>query len=341
MNRRNWLLSTIAIGIAAALVGIAADRTLFRNFDQASAQVIATREVDIDGYKFIHPLLTCNVAEVKESPQLDPLKNVITGFINEKINSGDLSEASVYMRVPNGYWLVINENEKYNPASLLKVPVMMAFYKWAENDPSILNKKIYFDGSFDYNKAETYTSTERIKPNHTYTVDQLVDSLIINSDNNAAQLLYTIMDPSELAEVYTDLGLRQPDNNVLSDSITVKSYAYFFRVLFNATYLTRKYSEHALDLLSRSTFPGGLIGGVPKGIIVANKFGERTILNSNNDSDVRQRELHDCGIVYVDNKSYLLCVMTKGKDFSKLNDFIEQVSKQTYNFVKNNLLSGQ
>jgi hypothetical protein len=46
------------------------------------------------------------------------------------------------------------------------------------------------------------------------------------------------------------------------------------------------------------------------------------------------RELHDCGIVYLPDNPYLLCVMTKGNDFAKMEKIIEEISRLSYERLK-------
>ena len=64
-------------------------------------------------------------------------------------------------------------------------------------------------------------------------------------------------------------------------------------------------------------------GLLPKNIIVAHKFGESGELG-------KEVQLHDCGIVYSPQHPYLICVMTKGKDFKNLENVIRSISKIAY-----------
>lgn len=66
----------------------------------------------------------------------------------------------VYVRnLNNGPWFGINENEKYSPASLMKVPILMTFLKWIELDPSILMKKILVNE--DKNQSNQYYKPQK------------------------------------------------------------------------------------------------------------------------------------------------------------------------------------
>lgn len=86
-------------------------------------------------------------------------------------------------------------------------------------------------------------------------------------------------------------------------------------------------SEKALELLSRSSFNKGFVAGLPKGVVVAHKFGERGGLKNN------LKQFHECGIIYFPENPYLLCVMTLGENEDNLIDLIKTVSSKVYQEV--------
>ncbi len=88
-------------------------------------------------------------------------------------------------------------------------------------------------------------------------------------------------------------------------------------------------SEKALEFLSDVEFTKGLVAGVPKNIAVSHKFGERSIIDS---EDIKQ--LHDCGIIYYPDRPYLLCVMTRGKNLDVLTDNVRVISYLVYDEIE-------
>lgn len=293
------------------------------------SSVISEKSVRLKGqYKLVSPLLICSSTEPKDLGQYDDLENKIKTIINTQTKAGNATDVSVYFRDFSGKWVGINDSTQYAPASLLKVPIMIAYLKAAQSDQTILSTRLTYTGARNSNDAETFVSTNDLKPG-TYTVDQLLTSMIVNSDNNAADLLFNHMDKSWLNEVYTDLGLSvSSGGSADTQDITAKQYSYFFRILYNATYLSPAYSEKALELLAAADFPQGLESTVPSDVTVTNKFGERSVYTPS--GALVQRELHDCGIIYAPSKPYLLCIMTRGKDFSALTNIIQQIGKVTY-----------
>lgn len=228
----------------------------------------------------------------------------------------------------NGPWVGINEDEKFSPASLIKVPLMITYFKAAESNPSLLKQTIIATPSAT--EKQSITPQISLTPNQSYTIEELIERMIIYSDNQAYDILGKYIDNQLLIKTFSDLGVdisqgfTNPSGNILS----VKSYATFFRVLFNASYLNKDMSEKALFLLSQVKYQDGIVLGInnPQ-IAVSHKFGER------NYEDTGEKQLHDCGIVYFPQKPYLICVMTRGRDFSKLSSSISQISNLIYKSI--------
>lgn len=280
-------------------------------------------------YKFINPLLECDSVSISQDKNLATLKKSLEFIINQDTGTGKISFASIYYRdLNNGPWFGINEKEYFSPASLIKVPVLIAYLKDAESDSSILNKKIINTKTFDYSQ-QNITPTLMLELNKEYTIEDLLNQMIIYSDNAAYELLLDNIDNSKIFNVYKDLDvdISKAQNDPNGNIITVKDYSSFFRILFNASYLNQKMSEKALNILSQTQYSKGLVAGVPTNTSISHKFGERQFLPS------REKQLHDCGIVYLTKKPYLLCVMSRSGDFNQAAGFIKEVSKTVYTYI--------
>lgn len=292
-------------------------------------------------FSFINPLLSCEVPGAQIIPEFKDLQKQIEKIISDYNKKGDVISASVYFDTRDGRWLGINLNERYFPASLLKVPTMIAFLKVAENHPEILSKKIVYNGKTNISTDQYFKPKKNLTVGDTYSIEELLERMIKYSDNNTLWPLLENIDLKEIGEVYTDLGLFLPTTTTqaLQDFMPVKRYARFFRVLYNASYLNRAMSEKALSWLGQSTFDKGLAAGVPLGIPIAHKFGERGLLPENFAPGVELfKELHDCGIIYHPQQHYLLCVMTKGNDLQKLTPIIDDISKVVYQYIDKKLV---
>lgn len=231
--------------------------------------------------------------------------------------------AVYYRDLNNGPWFGISENTDFAPSSLLKVPVMMAYFREAESNPAILEQKIKYSTQIAGVIPQNFEPKSPIVLGKTYTAEELIERMIIGSDNAALGLLENNIDGRKIDQVTLDLGITTATDATPTDFMNVQEYATLFRVLYYSTYLNRDYSEKALELLAQAEFKQGLVDILPNNIQVAHKFGERELGNG-------IHQLHDCGIIYYSNRPYLLCVMTKGPNFNDLAKTIQQISDKIY-----------
>ncbi|HET9641435.1 MAG TPA: serine hydrolase, partial [Candidatus Paceibacterota bacterium] len=276
--------------------------------------------------------VVCGPDDVIRKGDYEKTRLAVQQYIDKQKQKGTVADVAVYFRdLIHGPLFGINELEDYAPASLLKLPLAMAYGGLDDTYPGLFGKKI------GYLAASSTLTTQNFPPAVTaergkfYTIQELMYDMLVYSDNasytiladyyqnhipNGVQLLY---------QAYQDLGILAPQET-LDQNISVHSYAGIFRNLYNGSYLDAKTSEELLSWLAKSTFTEGLVAGVPDGVKVAHKFGEFTFPNNTH-------QLHDCGIVYYPDNPYLLCVMTKGTDWSALEETIATISKTVYTEV--------
>ena len=279
----------------------------------------------VKGYKFINPLLF--VDNSCESESLFTIKQSLEGYIETNKKTGDLTSASIYLKEFNSNdWVCINENEKYNPGSLLKVPELITFLKMNEENPGLLNKEILFERYLVTDKKPVFLS-KSIQIGHKYTVRQLLDYMITYSDNNATMLLNNNINIKTFQKVFTELGLVAPDWNAGNYPISAKDYSLFMRALYNGALLNINDSEFAVKLLSKCDFKDGIVKGLPANTKIAHKFGES--------GDAIEKQLHESAIIYLSGKPYLITIMTKGKDNKKLAEIISHMSTLVFQDILN------
>lgn len=274
--------------------------------------------------RLTNPLLECDVADdVLRNRQLTPLKARIAAAIAQEGRT-DVNVAVYFRALNEAIWFSIGEGEKYDPASLTKVPAMIALLKKADREGAerVLERRVRNDLGPDYNQVQTFDLARKLERGREYTVGELIWRMIALSDNNAAALLLRELDPEELQRVYSLLRMQNPGAVEDDEYLSVQTYASFFRILYNSTYLSPDASEWALETLAQSQFKAGLVAGVPPEVRVAHKFGEA--------GRVGAVQRHDCGIVYYPERPYLLCVMSRGPTYERLDGMIRLVSRLVY-----------
>lgn len=280
-------------------------------------------------YTFISPLLDYQQGgNSLLRRDIQEMQAEVNTLINAAVATGNVTEASLYYRdLENGPVLFVND-EVYTPASLLKVPIMIAYFKAAEANPDILNQVIEYSEPLPAVPSQTYINPSlEIQPGSSYTISELIDHMIIGSDNTAALLLQNFIDINLQKKVYDDFDIPLPNiEDPRRPFINAQTYSGFLRILYNATYLSKEYSEKALEILSRSTFKEGIRAGVPDDVKISNKFG---VYSKGSEADVKT-QLHDCGIVY-SKKTYIVCVMSIGRNLEAQAELIKNISAVIYN----------
>lgn len=320
--KQNLLIGTIITFSLGILVGQLVPVNVFRR-----KPANAITRVRQSGFTYIKPLLRCETPSTVEIKALKDLSDELKTYVTQSEQQNVAEDISVYFSdTISGSWFAINGEKTYTPASLLKVPIMMMYFKEAASNSAILSQTAIYGGG-DGNLMSHYKPSIPLEINRAYSADDLIVKMITESDNNAKDMLLANFKQGNLAQVLEELSLPLTFFEEQEDTYDVGTYAAYFRTLYSATYLNRYYSERALAILSQSKFSKGLVAGVPQDVSVAHKFGERT------QDGTTRRQLHDCGVIYYPDSPYILCVMTRGNSFDKLEQVIATISAKSYQAV--------
>lgn len=235
-------------------------------------------------------------------------------------------DASVYVKNLNtGAEIFVNDEIKYFPASTFKVPIMMAFLRFVQDDPKILDKE------YTYRRAEGEENPQQIIPpsktlaeGEKYSIRELIDYMVVYSDNAATEMFEALIGDLRQENPYTDLLVQLNLPAIGIPQVTPSEYSRLLTSLHEATFLNRQWSDYALEVMSRAEYKKGLVAGVPEDTKVAHKFGD---FGQPGDP---YHELHDCGIVYKLDNPYIICVMTRGKTIPELESLIKDISREVY-----------
>ncbi len=338
----NYLFQAVTGGLfASSILGLASSIPTSTTPVNQTTRIPAPVEYRLNTtpqYSLINPLIFIDTDQ-RLFTEFDGFDKQISSYVSAAEKNNQIDSASVYLRDMNtGHWTGTNENELYEPGSMLKVVVLIAYERYAMEQSTltkttvqdVLSQQLYYPGPDE--AGQYYKSENPTLAPGTYSVQTLLDHMIIDSDNSALIVLEKNIQ-SEFDIVYNDFRLPPSPTVQDGDFMTAKSYSVIFRSLFNGGYLSRSGSEQALELLSKTTFNDGIVAGVASSTItIAHKFGERTYATAG--GLVEGRELHDCGIIYYPGHPYLLCVMTKGgSTYPTLSRIVSDISKMAFNFV--------
>lgn len=283
------------------------------------------------------PLLNPLLQFLKYDSAEERRANTVVGFsiLRQDIEAytGDRKkQVGVYVEDLNtGSWMGINEKQKFVPASLIKVAFAMAALKkvekgiWTVETPLLLQPKF---------KNKKYGELWKLPDMSDVPLQRVVEEMIISSDNTAVSMIYQSLTREEREDIFYHIGQRNPDENpefpYVVELYSPKELANAYRVLYNASFLTRKNSEYLLELLSKTKFRNELPRSIPSAIAVAHKIGEATRAST---PDLPNVSLNDCGIVYYPIRPYIICALTEGIALKDASDLIAAVSEKTYTYI--------
>lgn len=282
-------------------------------------------------YSFLNTSVVCGKSDVISKTGYEETRQRVNDFVESEQKAGRIDEFALYFRdLEHGPVFGINEISDFAPASLLKLPLAIVYMSFAENQPELLTKKLQYTGTTTVD-LQRIKPQQTIKPNEPHTIEELLGIMLAYSDNASYELLNQYLTESSYRnnlrlEVFKEIGIIDPKDRI-ETTVSVRGYASILRILYNVSYLNADLSEKTLSWLAESDFSEGLKAGVPKDIAVAHKFGERAVEGQ------ESKQLHDCGIVYYPDNPYLLCIMTRGDNFTELESIISAVSRMVYEEV--------
>ena len=239
-------------------------------------------------------------------------------FLNNEYEAD--KNVSIYFEFMNtGANIAMNKDAEFWPASLLKVPVAMAATKKIEAGDWKWDSKLVLTG---LDKDEKFGDLYKQPVGSTFTIEDLLRRSLSDSDNTAHFMLIRNLEPEEIEAVYKHIGL---DGYLLNTSsvIGAKQYSALFRSLYTASYISGDNSQKLLTLMAQSSFREYLSTGLPTNISFAHKFG----------IDREKKVWLDSGIVYRENRPYILTVMIKSEKEDMARVAMKTISENVYRYI--------
>lgn len=276
----------------------------------------------IDDITHKYPLIDISRSLIEQEHFINTLQPLRDYFKDLVEVEGKDSIAIYFEYLNTGANISINDQLRIYPASLVKVPLAMAVMKKVEDGEwRLQNEMVVTAEDRDYAWGDVHKNPIGT----TLTIEKLLEEMLISSDNTAYRILYRNLNIDELQNVLISLGIEDLFSE--EGKIGAKEYSRIFRALYVSSYLNRESSQIILDILTRSSYDEYLGQGVPVEVLFAHKIGE------NEDQGV----VLDSGIVYVENRPYLMTVMidykinNKGRDWAL--QIMKQISDKAYSYI--------
>lgn len=223
----------------------------------------------------------------------------------------------------SGYSFWINQDKKFQAASLIKLPVMVGMYMAEQNGSLNLSTsyklraedKVKGSGSL-HNKPVGYEISYR----------DLIKLMGKESDNTAFNTCRKYLGDEKIQKIINQIGMKGTD---LGTNITTPSdVGLFFNKLWRAEIINKENSDELLEFITDTIYENWLAAGVPGDVRVAHKYGREIGV------------VNDAGVVFGKDPSgsddppgrrpYVIVILSEGVIDKEADKFIPDMSKMIY-----------
>lgn len=230
----------------------------------------------------------------------------------------DLESGRTLTRLPD---------RRFPSASMVKVPIMAACYKAAEDGRISLHDTLRLKRS---DKARGSGVLRGAATGTPLTVEKLLELMITNSDNTAANMLIDLLGFEYLGMSFRGLGLETTNlsrkmmdfrsrSRGVENYTTPREMAVILEKIYRRTCLSPQVSEQCLELLKEQKVNNRIPRYLPRKVVVAHKTG------------LEHKVCHDAGIVFTGHGDVLISVLTEGDTGAVIAErMIGRIAKYVY-----------
>lgn len=252
------------------------------------------------------------------------------GEIESYVRSYPCVSGIVIKDLTREYSYGYNEDGKFISASLIKVPIMCAIFRYMHDgelsldDELVLRRghKVSGSGTLKYHAAGTK-----------HRIRNLINLMIAKSDNTAARMLTEHIGYRAMNATFVELGLvntnvTQTSFNMTRRTVKDESYttprdiAFLLDAAYHGTLISEEISQDIIETLKLPSRKNRLAVYLPDTFELAHKTG------------LLRGACHDAGIVYTPSGAYLICVLTqRNHNYRIAKKFISHIGRLTYQFI--------
>lgn len=247
--------------------------------------------------------------------------------VNKRAQNYSGSAGYIIKDLHTGAVVASHADNLFLSASLIKLPILCAAYQAAEEGRLSLSMPV----TLAKGDRRGGSGILKLAPlGSVYTNRELLELMIIHSDNTAAELLIRQLGYDYLQETFTRLGLqdtrihqegfRLSSRAVSQDNETSpRDMALLLEKIYRRELVSPVASEQMLDILKRQKLRDRLPRYLPTGWTIAHKTG------------LLRRACHDVGIVFSPKGDYMICVLTaRDRNYKSAKQFIASIGRITF-----------
>jgi beta-lactamase class A len=225
--------------------------------------------------------------------------------------SGCNGSAGVVIKdLSTGWTIEINKNTAFPSASLVKIPLMAAAFLADETGRIDLGSTVRLENKF---KTGGSGSLKNLPAGKVFSLGELVEIMVAESDNTAANMLIDMLGFEYLNPAFRQLGMTRTDikrkmmdfsgrRQGVENFTTAADLSLLLENIYRNKLLNRKVSQRCLDILKGQKIRDRIPARLPANTTIAHKTG------------LEQGVCHDAGIVFTPQGNFLICALIKHND---------------------------
>jgi len=216
----------------------------------------------------------------------------------------------------SGQSFSLNGREKFESASLNKLPVLLTLYRQAQLG------KINLDETYKLQAADKRSGAGSLqyKPaGFEITLRGMAELMGKQSDNTAFNILSRLLGAETIQQTINDLGMK--DTSFADWQTTPEDIGLFFRKLYREQVVSETNRDEILSFLTKTIWEDRIPAGVPKEVRVAHKIGTEVGVIS------------DAGIVFA-REPYILAILSEGVNEIEAQKALVQISAKIYELTQ-------
>lgn len=232
-----------------------------------------------------------------------------------------------FLDLATGKTIKVNAEASFPAASLIKVPILIEVFKEAQEGRIRLDRKLIVTRKDQVGGSGIL---KNVPPGSKISVMKAATLMIQESDNTATDMLIRLVGMEAVNGTTGKLGCRKTllertiwDFDAADrgrDNVTTPhDMAFMFASIENTSFLNKDSCLAMKSILLEQKRRDLMTADLPKDLPVAHKTGELSGI------------LHDCGIIYVSGRPYILCLLGKNiRDAGKAQESWRRISQKIY-----------
>jgi len=251
------------------------------------------------------------------------LKNILDAQISNFQGAAGI----IIKDLNTGWQFSLNQDKLFPSASLVKIPIMAACFQAVEEGRLTLRETMVLRVA---HKTPGSGILKNIASGTIIPVEKLIEIMITQSDNTAANMLIARLGFDYLNDFFRKTGLAntnlsrkmmdfQGRKRGVENYTSASDITYLLEKFYRRRFLSQQVSEKCLVMLLRQKVNDRIPKKLPEDCLVAHKTGlERGVC-------------HDAGIVFTMQGDFLICVLTKSRAGTRqVKEFIANLSWVIY-----------